>query len=455
MNDDGDVRDDELGAALRQLPVPPPREDFYPRLLSRLEEEAGTRAPSRRRWQPQSPLWLGAAAAVLVVVMLVSWVGLPGRGLGPRRAEAVTADEVRKRVDDALASLRTLQGDITVDQHVQYPDSPIRAGRQRHSFVLTSAGDFRIDGLDDGRVTAYSATRGAQRTFGPPASGTLAADVTGLAPGPPDPAPIATVLSRSVGSLVRAFLDTDADVPVTENEFEGRGGWHLVVPLTSGGRTVAELEVTVDRETGVPLYLAETDIGTEGQRLLVREVRVGNLRVDAQVSAETFSPPFPAGTPAPAPVDRGYRRVEQREVTVAVGYQPLVPETVPGGFKLTEIAVARDGAATAAGNPPSRNVVSMAWQRGFDRFVVTTRETGADRGRWTDPFLTLNSRLGGTVEPVTIASGAAAGGRGEVVTVARDVPHAWVVTDRLVVTVSGDLTSEQMHDVLRSLRAAG
>jgi len=178
---------------------------------------------------------------------------------------------------------------------------------------------------------------------------------------------------------------------------------------------------------------------------------VSTLRVDEPVDPAIFSPEFPAGTRAPTASDRGYKRVQQREVAAAVGYQPTVPDTVPRGFKLTEIAVARDGANTASGNPPSRNVVSMAWQRGFDRFVVTTRETGPDRARWIDPFRTV-SRLAGSVEPLTIDAGAAQGGRGEVVVVANDVPHAWVVTDRLVVTVSGDLSPEEMRDVLRSLR---
>lgn len=459
MSDDGEVRDHELGAALRQLPVPPPREVFYPQLLARLQEESPARPASRRWWQPQSPVWFGAAAAVLAIVLMVSWIGLPGGGpsrvLGPRSAEAITADEVRRRVDEALASLRTIQGDVTVDVHVTDPDSLVRPGRERHSFVLTSAGDFRLNGLDDGRVTAYSAARGAQRTFGPPGSGVLSAEVTGLAPGPPDPAPTANLLSRSVGSLVRAFLSSDADVPVTENEFEGRGGWHLVVPLSSRGRVYGELDITVDRETGIPLYIAETEIGINGERVLAREVRVGNLRVDEPVDPEMFSPQFPAGGPAPTPSDRGYRRVQQPEVTAAVGYQPLLPDRVPRGFKVTEIAVAREGAGSAAGNPPSRNVVSMAYQRGFDRFVVSTRETGPDPSRWRDPFRTLGFGSGGAVEPVTITSGAASGARGEVVVAPRDVPHAWVVSDRLVVTVSGDLTPEQMLDVLRSLRTTG
>jgi hypothetical protein len=285
-----------------------------------------------------------------------------------------------------------LQGEITVDTHVSDPDSVVRPGRERHSFVMTSAGDFRVDGLDDGRVTAYSAARGAQRTFGGASvagAGTLAAEFTGLAPGPPDPAPTATVLSRSLGSLVRSFLTTDADVPVTETDFEGRGGWSLVVPLNVLGRVMGELDVTVDRQTGIPLRIVETELRTNGERVLAREVRVTNLRVDEPVNPETFNPPFPTGTAAPNPVDRGYRRVPQREVVTAVGYQPLLPESVPSGYKLTEIAVARDGAATAGGNPPSRNVVSMAFQRGFDRFVLTTTETGPDRGRWIDPFRTL------------------------------------------------------------------
>jgi hypothetical protein len=117
------------------------------------------------------------------------------------------------------------------------------------------------------------------------------------------------------------------------------------------------------------------------------------------------------------------------------------------------VAVARDGAPTAPGNPPSRNVVTAAWQRGFDRFVVSTRETGPDPGRWTDPFRPPGSRGDARVEPTIVSSGVAAGARGEVVVTVGDPPYAWTVNDRFLVTVSGDLSPDELLDVLRSLRA--
>ncbi|MDQ3642156.1 MAG: hypothetical protein M3450_12020, partial [Actinomycetota bacterium] len=220
MTDDFEERDETLGAALRQLEVPPPREDFYPRLLARLEAES---APNRRRRSKAgSPLWLGAAAAVLVVVLVTSWVGLPGgrssRLLGPSPAEAITADQLRARVDAAVSSLQTLTGELTEHRPPDprsVPGDPGVRPLERYRFALTSAGDFRVDGLHDNSVTAYSTERGTQRSFSTAAgSTTLAAELTGLAPGPPDPAPNPTALSRSLGSLVRAFLRSDADVPV-------------------------------------------------------------------------------------------------------------------------------------------------------------------------------------------------------------------------------------------------
>jgi hypothetical protein len=135
-----------------------------------------------------------------------------------------------------------------------------------------------------------------------------------------------------------------------------------------------------------------------------------------------------------------------------VGYAPLVPQRLPNGFKLAEVAVAPTGAPTFGGNPPSRNVVSMAWQRGFDRIVVTTRSTGPDRSRWEDPFIWLDARSGGDTEAITVSTGAASGGVGELRRPLDTGPHAWVVTDNLVVTVAGDLTREELLEVLGSLQ---
>ena len=463
MTDDSEERDETLGAALRQLDVPPPREDFYPRLLARLEAES---APNlRRRWKVGSPMWVGAAAAVLVVVLVTSWVGLPGgrskRLLGPNPAEAITADQLRARVDAALASLQTLAGELSEHRPSDPTAPPSVLGAfegpppERYRFALTSAGDFRVDGLHDNSVTAYSTERGTQRSFSTAAgSTTLAAELTGLAPGPPDPAPGPTALSRSLGSLVRTFLRSDADVPVTEATFDGRPAWNLVVPLKFAGRTLGELDVTVDQQTGFPLQVIQITIPRSGERVVMRELRVSNLVVDGRLPSNTFVPPYPPGTPPVSSFDRGYHRVSLREVAGAVGYAPLVPQQVPAGFKLTEVAVSISGAPTGPDNPPSRNVVSLAWQRGFDRFVVTMRATGPDRTRWQNPFRAVDPRAGDAPEPLTIATGSAAGGAGQIGVGAGVGQHAWAVTDRLVVTASGDLTREELIQVLGSLQAA-
>jgi hypothetical protein len=467
MTEEAEARDEALGAALRQLDVPPPREDFYPSLLARLEAEAGSSRPAhpRWRWAAGSPMWLGAAAAVLVIVMVVSWVGLPGGKrsdlLGPRPAEAITADEVRARVDAALAGLRTLTGELHIEDFPLVPNPPPydpavpdRRPPERYAFSLTSTGDFRVNGLHDNSVTAYSTDRGSQRSFRTaPDAGTLAAELTGLAPGPPDPAPNPTELSRSLGALVRSFLRTDADVAVQEATHDGRPAWHLVVPVTGESGTIGELDITVDQQTGFPLRVVEIVVlwGT-GNKVVSRELRLSNLVVDSPLPPETFVPAYPPGTPVVSAFDRGYRRVQAGEVAATVGYVPLVPRQLPAGFEPAEVAVATAGAPTASGNPPSRNVVTMAWQRGFDRVVVTTRETGPDRTRWKDPFASPDVRAGGETEPITISTGAAAGGAGEFRRPVAGGPHAWVVTDRLVVTVTGDLTREELLAVLGSLQ---
>jgi chromosome segregation ATPase len=51
--EDGPERDEELGAALRQLPVPPPRADFYITLQARLEADVDLREEKLERWQAE------------------------------------------------------------------------------------------------------------------------------------------------------------------------------------------------------------------------------------------------------------------------------------------------------------------------------------------------------------------------------------------------------------------
>jgi hypothetical protein len=449
-------RDEELGAAIRQLYVPPAGEDFYATLYARLEAEEAAMRPAvqraRRRWL--TPAGFSAVAAVVAIVVLMTWVGLPGRDrsglLGPGRAEAITLEEMQGIVTATLTSVRTLQGEVTIERlggRAPFTDPE----ETRFSFALTSQGDHRMTALGGVSDHSYDAEEGLQRIV-VPGFGSNAPSVSesrGLSAGPPDPSPDRSLLARSLGFLVRTFLGVRADVPVVETELDGRPVWRAVVPL---GRD-RTLEVAVDRETGFPLetIMREPAVVGPGDRVL-EHVRVSKLVVDEPISRERFRLAFPAGVAAPTPINLGFRRVALGDVERQVGYRPLLPRDVPDGFELVEVATARQSAGTGRNNPISQNVVSMAYQRGFDRIVVSTRSTGADPSRWSDPLASTEDQ--GEPQPVRVRGGALDGATA-VVVLGREGYHLWAVTDQLVVTITGDASQEQLLAMAGSLAPRG
>ncbi|MDQ4098615.1 MAG: hypothetical protein M3144_12205 [Actinomycetota bacterium] len=489
-----DERDERLGRELRGLDVPDHRPDFFALLAQRLEQEGAVRTaraprPAPRRAGRPHPGWLrppmvlGAAAAAVLVVVLAVTALLPGGDRSPIRPQPqppatrlISASEVRARVSTALSSLRTLSGEVTVECAVSFgfclpPDT---GGRTTlgWSFTTTAAGDERITGIGRRDDVSYSAARREQRVvteaFG---SQVEARVVTNLPPGPPDVAARASVLRRDVASVVRAFLATTSDVPVTEVTEQGRPAWRLVTPvepnkLAGPGASGDQLEVVVDRESGFPLRITESLAGA-----FLNEVRLANLVVDRPVEPDAFLLELPAGVQA-FRRDAGFRSLPLGQVAAAAGYQPVLPSeaSLPPGYRLAEVTVAAEAqpTGTEGGNPPSRGVVSVAYRRGFDRIVVTTRLTGtaspcADlsgppgSGRtacWADP---LASGEGFVDQPqrFTVSSGALAGARAELVVSPRGIPHVWTVDDEVVVTVAGDANADELRRMAESFAPAG
>jgi hypothetical protein len=463
-------RDERLGQELRRLDVPDHGPEFFARLADRLEGEP---APRRRpAWQP--PLLIGAVAALLLAVFAVSTV-FTGDGGGPLRpsppvTRLVSATVVRERVSTALSSLRTLSGEVTIECETAFGDClpPDAGGRTtlRWSFVTTAAGDERITGIGRRDDVAYSAARREQRSGGdgrPPAQ-----IISNLPPGPPDQAARPSVLRRDVASVLRAFLSTTDDVPVTEVTEGGRPAWRLVAPVTPNklagpGGSGDRLEVVVDRETGFPLRITETLAGR-----FLHEVRLSNLVVDATVDPATFTLDPPAGVQV-FRQDVGFRAVPLADVRAAVGYQPVLPAAgaLPPGYQLAEVTVATQAQPTGSegANPPSRNIVSVAYRRGFDRIVVTTRSTGTARrcsitvpgsdptACWADP-LASGEGFADQPERFTVGGGSLAGAQAELVLSPRGVPHVWTLDSRLVVTLAGDATAAELHRLVESFAAA-
>ncbi|MDQ6839941.1 MAG: hypothetical protein M3137_16845, partial [Actinomycetota bacterium] len=444
-------RDELLGRQLRALDVPEHAPNFFALLAERLNHDVVPDRQKRRRpsWQP--PVLVGLAAAVVLAVVAVTTIftGSDRSGTNPfvpqpPQTRLINATEVRARVSTALSSLRSLSGEVTVECAVNVASCapPQGGGRTtlRWSFVTTAAGDERITGIGRQDDVSYSAARREQRAITDD-GGPRTQVTTNLPAGPPDFAARRSVLRRDVASVVRAFLATTSDVPVTEVTEGERPAWRLVTPVTPNklagpGNSGDQLEVIVDRQSGFPLRITET-LGTK----FLNEVRLSNLVVDGPVDPASFLLELPAGA-QPFRQDVGFRSVALDQVAGAVSYAPLLPApaSLPPGYQLAEVTVATQAQPTGSegGNPPSRRVVSVAYRRGFDRIVVTTRLTGsASRCSitlpgsdattcWSDPLASGEGFLDNP-ERYTISSGALTGARAELVISPRGAPHVWTI----------------------------
>jgi hypothetical protein len=188
------VRDDLLGALLRQLDVPEHRPEFYAELHYRLAEERRVRAAEERRrrrarrnrirWTARTA-FAAAAAAIAALVVGVPW--------SDRGADVATAAEIKAKVASALSSADSLSGEI-VFRGSSYREAYGWDGPKRWSFTLSARGDLRLKETHGANDMAYNAREGIERSLN--TSESIAGDDTlfaaerrGLAPGPPDQGP--------------------------------------------------------------------------------------------------------------------------------------------------------------------------------------------------------------------------------------------------------------------------
>ena len=444
-------RDELLGAALRELETPEHRPEFHAELHRRLASEQAVRVNEVRRHghaRGRQIAQVASLAAVGALAFLALDLVRSDGGPGPRIVDVATAAEIKAKVRTALASARALSGIVVYD-------GPFPRDEMRSRFALSARGDFRVSGITSTEEIAYDAERGVERHFMRDQDGVVSAGVfRGLAPGRPDPTSSEWILEEDFGALVRAFLAV-RDPRVQETTYEGRPAWELEVSAVPSG-IVPELTgdtftITVDQETGMPVEVTETR-----RDALRSQTRIEDLDVDPEIAPGTYSFDFPEGA-EPNVIEHGFRRVELNRVSEIVGYAPLVPEWVPEGYELTDVAVAGDtgySSGTEGSNPTSTDVVSLAYRRGLDEVVVTTRlrHVPGWPDRWSDPIATGEGYVD-EPERVTLGRGALAGVEADALIVPRNIPHLWAQTEELVVTVAGDLSRAELLRAAASLRA--
>jgi hypothetical protein len=431
-------RDEELGNVLRELETPDHALEFESRLFQRIRDERLVRAGAARR---RLGLRLVAVAAILAAAV---GFGISRFG-GP---DAASAADIQARLRATLGSVANVQGRL-----LEVSRNPLTGARTTGvwSFAMTANGDFGLSQQHGVGRVAYDAETGVERQLNSSASmgtGLFASVRSGLAPGPPDAGPTDSILERDLGAVVRALLAARA-AQVRETRYEGREAWSVDLPVQPNAiyPDADNLQVTVDQATGLPIRVLET---LRGERR--RVLRVERLTLDAALPQRAFDLRLPAGVET-FRTDYGFHRLQLEDAGAAVGYAPLVPSWVPDGFTLAEVAVAEHAASTGteAGNPRSEDVVSLAYRRGFDELIVTTRRAGDDR--WSDPLATGEGFLDHP-QGVPIDTGALAGAKAQVLVSPRAIPHLWTIKDGLVVTVGGDLDRAGLLRIASSLERA-
>ncbi|MBN1320123.1 MAG: hypothetical protein JXA87_04690, partial [Thermoleophilia bacterium] len=280
----------------------------------------------------------------------------------------------------------------------------------------------------------------------------FAFEATGLAVGPPDSY---WYVYGDLGAAVRALRESP-EAEVMEGTYEGRSVWVLSTDLAPNLITNSgfdHMDVTVAKDVGLPVHIV---YWMEGKPIL--DWRLSDLEVDPGLPADAFVLDIPPDVPADhiEREDHRFSAVEPAHLCTdganAVGYVPVLPTVVPDGFVLTEVKVAEVGRPSGKEgmNPPGSGVVSAMYRRGFDRLVVSTRMVGEDPTLWSDPMASGEGYIDNP-ETVTLASGEFAGSGAEIVVNIRTMPHLWAMNDTLVVTITGDLTRDELLAAAESL----
>lgn len=456
-------RDTELGALLRRLEVPDHAPGFFERLELELQRQP---PPPIRRRAPfvLRPSFAAGVAILLAIVLIGTWIGVPGQRFGG--PTVATAAELEVRIAQAFATSRTVEGVVDLEQLEFVPDAGLdrplgeppgiddtEIVSSRYRFAATENGDVLFEIVADNsrfpqlvpRGEAYFADDGSVREFQgrQPEAAFRNTPIARIHEplGFSGEGPLTFPVKRSLGSVVRVVLRQNPEEPVEEVVHRGRPAWRLELPVNPEHDLAADRqEIVVDRQTGFPVLVTETRRGR-----LVRRTSVTEIRVNQAAFTDLFAP-VPPGDAWRQP----YERVPLEAAPARLGYRPFLPGSVPEKYRRRQVSVAKEAQANSSSNPLHRDLFQAAYRRGLDSFVVSVWRTGPDRSFWSDPVRSSSQGERG-VTRVRLEGGAFDGVRAEVQVGTGSAPHIWFVADAYVVSVAGDLTRQELVEIAESL----
>lgn len=500
-------RDPVVGDLLRQVAVPDHAPGYWEVLGTRLDAEepavaaepapaAPSAAPSapvtdegavpaargrqkrptgaRRWWRPAFVVPVAAAVAGLLAIVAF---GLPG--FAPSQPEPATAADVVARVVKAIDGLKTVSG-VLVERRTLGGDPKKGVVETSTRFWMDADGDWAQSGASEGpeawgegtRTLAFDAASARLTEVKVwSKAGTPTYTTWNDAPAAaPDGAAFEALrfraFARVVGALGGAAL---ADATLTGAGHDGRPAWRLAAARQNGDRWPGHadgMELLVDEATAVPVRWT---LSRKGE--VIAEQWVEDLTVNEPVAAARFAPVAPTGAQR-REYDAGYRRLEPAAIAAALPFAAYYPASVPRGFAPRGAALARaewrDAGAGMQWEALATPAALFSWQRGFDDLSISTRPyarsvvyegEGLPPRVVEDPFESTYAWLLMRTRPrdVMLRRGALAGLEAHVVAGAWAYPHLWVVVpaaiggEKLVVTVAGDATADELVAVAESL----
>jgi hypothetical protein len=317
--------------------------------------------------------------------------------------------------------------------------------------VLAGDGSWSVSDTSTIDQTTYDAPTGTVRRVAVVGSGdaasVFATDLDGLAAGEPDPAPTAPTPLAEVRAVTALFRAAGSD-RVGRTTTDDRRVWTLSRTLPTGDRGEDQRwRVLVDVESSLPV-----DIQISQDDRVVRRVRIDEWATLTEAAPETFVQPAPPDAEVTA-TSHGFITTELAAVPLLGRGEAVRPGWLPTGFELAVVAVRADppaGAPTTAGgaNPADEDVLSLGFQRGSERITVSTRAAGTDPAAWEAPF---GSTLTDPRER-TLGDGRFNGARAHVGLDVFGRAHLWALSGDTVLTVSGDLSTDDAFRLATSLR---
>jgi hypothetical protein len=451
-----------VDALVRELLLQPGPAPFEAALAERLAAEPVPGQPLRgRRRHLRRRLMLAGMAAVLVVLGLAlagivvpstRHLPLPVPTTSPETPELLTLAKVLVRAQQAATRISTLQGRFTRTETTTPDGGSVKTS---YRFVFASPDRVRVEGAPGAEVRLMITDGPAARRVVVSGDGSPPMVSTGVALAMPQDQDALAPLSEGLTLWSRNRLE-DPDQPASLTKRDGRSVYVLRLryewSMVAGPQKISHLEVWLDPDSFLPVLIQYQDRSKPGQVVVRRDVRYTYDRVNGRVPADKFAVPRGADVNA----DGEFRSMPFGRAREQASYKvPQIERLPQPGWRLLRSGFAPVGRPTGAEgmNPPGRDLVVAVYGIGLERLVMTTvsvtdQELGGQR--YADPF--RGEGIKRTTTRHRLRAGAYAGTVANIGLPSDDAPYLWFRSGKVVVTLSGAATTQELIAAAESLR---